>query len=95
LRRLKRGQVYTSHDGSGLYRIIESVHEKRPIWEDSDDPTGVAPWKLTGYVDLVYYRTNRSPFLHRCLRSTFIDWIRVRKARKTQKYRRRQIMGSP
>jgi hypothetical protein len=76
-RHLAAGQVYTSHDGSNLYRrIIETAPAEVPK---------PARW--------VVYRTNRGGenHLHHCLRSTFVDWIRARKARKTQKYRRRQL----
>lgn len=74
MRKLTEGQVYTSHDGTELFRRIEEIYEGD-----------------------VFYRTNRNGmiYLHRCKRSTFVAWIRVRRARKTQKYRRRQIMGSP
>lgn len=69
---LAKGQVYTSHDGSGLYR--EVVHF------DKADPA-----------KRVLYRTNRGPGLHGCHRSTFIEWLRFRKARKTQKNRVRKL----
>jgi len=83
-RTLKRGQVYTSHDGTELYRQIESVQPTRPIY-------GEGPDEIIGHVNLIYYWTNRGTDLHRCQRSTFVDWLRVRKARKTQKLRRRSL----
>lgn len=82
-RRLKRGQVYTSHDGSGLYRLIESVQPDRAVYGEYGDQIGT--------VSLIYYWTNRGRDLHRCERHTFVDWIRVRKARKTQKNRVRTL----
>ena len=81
-RKLKRGQIYTSHDGTNIWRRIESVQPDRPICVDGEQ---------VGTVSLVYYWTNRGTDLHRCMRSTFIDWLRVRKARKTQKNRRRKL----
>ena len=82
-RRLKRGQIYTAHDGSKLYRQIESVQPDRPTYDEFGDQDGT--------VSLIYYWTNRGRDLHRCHRHTFVDWIRVRKARKTQKKRLRQL----
>jgi len=83
MRRLKRGDIFTSHDGTELYRQIESVQPNRPLYDPDGNPFGT--------VSLVYYWTNRGTDLNRCQRSTFIDWLRVRKARKTQKHRRRSL----
>ncbi len=68
-RELRSGQVYTAHDGSGLYREI------------------LRPDMFGGVV----YKTNRSEHVQRCSRKTFVEWLRIRKARKTQKYRRRSL----
>lgn len=84
-RKLKRKQIYTSHDGSRLYRQIESVQPDRPIYDEHCQQVAT--------VSLIYYWTNRGRDLHRCYRHTFIDWIRKRKARKTQKNRLRQLTG--
>lgn len=72
MRDLRRGQIYTSHDGTKLYREI--VNE---------------PWTMLS--GDVMYRTNRSDQIHQCSRKTFVEWIRVRRARKTQKYRTRRL----
>lgn len=78
MRTLKLGQIYTSHDGTNLYRVVkymEHIHtfgQQRPV-------------------EHIYYHTNGGPALHVCRRSTFIDWLRIRKARKTQKKRMRKL----
>lgn len=87
-RKLKRGQIYTTQDGSKIWRRIESVQPDRPIWVQ-DEPNAKA--RIVGTVSLIYYWTNRGTDLHRCRRHTFIDWVRIHKARKTQKHRRRQL----
>lgn len=81
-RRLKRGQIWTSHDGSDLYRQIESVQPDRPLYGERGQ---------IGSVSLIYYWTNRGRDLHRCYRHTFVDWLRNRRARKTQKRRLRKL----
>lgn len=90
MRKLKRGQYWTTHDGSKLWRHIESVQPDRPVWvQDGPDPEADA--RMIGRVSLVYYWTNRGRDLHRCTRHTFVDWLRDRKARKTQKGRLRKL----
>lgn len=83
-RSLKRGQIYTSHDGTNLFRQIESVQPSRPLYDIDTN-------EIVGRISLIYYWTNRGTDLHRCQRSTFVDWLRVRKARKTQKQRKRSL----
>lgn len=87
-RKLKRGQIYTSQDGTKIWRQIESVQPDRGVWMKHDDD---AEARIIGTVSLIYYWTNRGRDLHRCDRKTFIDWLRIRKARKTQKQRRREL----
>lgn len=87
-RKLKRGQIYTTQDGSHIWRQIESVQPNRGVWMKHDDD---AEARIIGTVSLIYYWTNRGPDLHRCLRHTFIDWLHRHKARKTQKNRRRKL----
>lgn len=77
-RNLKRGQIYTAHNGSNLYRVIESVG----VRVTANQP---------GERAVILYRTNRGRDLHFCLRSTFVDWIARHKARKTQKRRLRKL----
>ncbi len=67
-RKLDHGQVWTSHDGTNLYRRV-----------------------LLPGGDHIGYVENRRQGLQYCQRSTFLAWIRKRKARKTQKYRRRAL----
>jgi len=75
MRHIRAGQIYTSHDGSRLFREVIKT----------------APAEVPRPRRWVIYKTNRGHDLHRCLRSTFVAWIRVRKARKTQKYRKRSL----
>lgn len=89
-RKLKRGQIYTTQDGSQIWRRIESVQPDRPLY-DCRLVDGKPQTIQVGTVSLIYYWTNRGTDLHRCQRSTFVDWIRLRKARKTQKKRRRSL----
>jgi hypothetical protein len=90
MRKLKRGQYYTAHDGSEIWRHIESVQPDRPLY-DCRLVDGKPQTVIVGRVSLIYYWTNRGRDLHRCHRHTFVDWIRNRKARKTQKNRTRQL----
>lgn len=69
-RKIEAGQVWTSHDGTDLYRDVILISERD---------------------GRVWYRTNRGDRLHVCRRSTFVDWLRIRRARKTQKNRRRKL----
>lgn len=73
-RHLRNSQVWTSHDGTNLYRVIDSIEAA-----DGEGPARV------------FYRTNRGEGLHVCQRSTFVTWLRVRRARKTQKNRKRSL----